>query len=88
MHVINALWRSVDEEFKPDIVDIKHCGDEVREAIYFAKAQADVKAQKFQEEENKIMSKFRALATSEGEERKQWQLQQNLLHKGECYQSF
>jgi hypothetical protein len=86
--LMNALWRSFDQEFKPDAVDIQRCGDEVREEIYFAKAQADRQHQDLQKKEGKAakqrLGSFMSLSKNKLDKIKEMQLQRDQLESSKC----
>ncbi|RYP63461.1 hypothetical protein DL771_009254 [Monosporascus sp. 5C6A] len=54
MLLMKALWQSFDQEFKPDADDIQRCGDEVKEELVLAKAQADYQDQELQKKEREL----------------------------------
>ncbi|RYP92659.1 hypothetical protein DL770_001172 [Monosporascus sp. CRB-9-2] len=60
MLLMNALWQSFDQEFKPDADDIQRCGDEVKEELALAKAQADHQDQVLQNKEREAASGHRS----------------------------
>ncbi|KAK3294819.1 uncharacterized protein B0H64DRAFT_195872 [Chaetomium fimeti] len=80
----NALWQSFEQEFKSDISTIQRCGDEVREEMVLAKAQADLQDQELQKKEIEAASghrrKLRDMLSRTGNNLdtiKEWQLQQD-----------
>ncbi|RYP24628.1 hypothetical protein DL767_008572 [Monosporascus sp. MG133] len=85
MLLMNALWQSFYQEFKPDADDIQRCGDEVKEELALAKAQADHQDQVLQNKERDaasgLRSKLRAFMSVTKDEIdtvKQLQLQRHL----------
>lgn len=81
----------MDQELKLDIDNVSKCGKQVKEEVSLAKAQADAKDQASQKGEREASSRSRQFLTrfiSESkanvEERKQWQMQQDLRHSRKC----
>ncbi|KAF4332948.1 ankyrin repeat [Fusarium beomiforme] len=81
--LVNALWQSFDQEFKPDVDDIQRCGDEVREEITFAKAQADRQYQELQKKEGETakqrLGSFMSLSRNKLDKIKEMQLQRDQI---------
>jgi hypothetical protein len=93
--LLNALWRSFEEEFKSDISMIQRCGDEVKEEIVLAKARADLQDQELQSKEREAASGYRrklrdVLSRTENnlDTIKEWQLQQDGRRSGKFLHSF
>ncbi|ORY61553.1 uncharacterized protein BCR38DRAFT_373468, partial [Pseudomassariella vexata] len=57
--VIQAFWKSFEQEFRPDKDNIQRCSDDVKTAIDLAKAQADLQDQQLQAQERKEALKTR-----------------------------
>ncbi|RYP43678.1 hypothetical protein DL768_009779 [Monosporascus sp. mg162] len=64
MLLMNALWQSFAQEFKADADDIQRHGDEVKEELALAKAQADRQDQVLQEKERELASGHRRKLSS------------------------
>jgi len=82
--LLNAVWQSPEQEFKPDISNLQRCGDEVREEIGLAKARADFQDQELQRKEIEAASgyrhKLKRILSQTGDNldtMKEWQLQQD-----------
>ncbi|KAJ2896038.1 hypothetical protein MKZ38_005923 [Zalerion maritima] len=55
----SSFWQSFDQEFKPDVEDVKRWANEVREEIALAKAQADYQDQELGKKEREDASSHR-----------------------------
>ncbi|KAH7113921.1 hypothetical protein B0J13DRAFT_460468, partial [Dactylonectria estremocensis] len=56
---LNSLWQSFEQEFRPDMDDIRRCSSNVKEELLLAKAQADYQDQQLQGVERKEASDYR-----------------------------
>lgn len=89
-----AFYQSFDQEFKPDVNDIKRLGNEVKNEIVLAKAQADRQDQELQEKERAAASKQRSRlrkfipnVENELDTIKKLQVQQSMLRSSEYFAS-
>jgi hypothetical protein len=57
--LLNSLWQSFEQEFRPDMDDIRRCSSNVKEELLLAKAQADYQDQQLQGVERKEASDHR-----------------------------
>jgi hypothetical protein len=82
------MLRSFDEEFKSDMEDVRKCSNHVKEAINFAKAQADAKEHDLQARErhealqgrNMVSHLFKKTNDYQHESRA-WQLESEVRQK-------
>jgi Skp family chaperone for outer membrane proteins len=58
--LLNAFWQSFEQEFKPDMEEIQKSGEEVKEEIAFAQAQADRLDRELQDKERAAASRQRS----------------------------
>ncbi|KAI3326133.1 ankyrin repeat-containing domain protein [Xylariaceae sp. AK1471] len=57
--VLQAFYKSFDQEFQPDTDDLRRCSDSVKDAINLAKAHVDAQEQKLQAQERAAASEGR-----------------------------
>lgn len=90
----NAFCQSFDQEFKPDVDNIKKLGKEVKDEIALAKAYADRQDQELQEKERAAQSrqrsrvkKFIPKVENELDKIKELQLQQSTRRSSQYFPS-
>ncbi|KAI0439897.1 hypothetical protein F4803DRAFT_529395 [Xylaria telfairii] len=85
--VLQAFYKSFEQEFQPDVDDIQRCSDSVKDAIYLAKAHVDAQEQTLQTNERAAASKHRDLLEvvlkRRSHDRKQQLLEEFCSHRPE-----
>ena len=83
--VLNALWRSLEDELKPETSKIYELSQDVEQQILLAKFESDLQEQRLQQKERQASSDHRNRFTSflsrsekEQDDFREWQLQQDL----------
>ncbi|RYP41874.1 hypothetical protein DL767_000703 [Monosporascus sp. MG133] len=83
-HIIRAVWKSSEQEFKSDMDTIQGYSDDVKDAIALAKAQADAQDQQLQAQERKEasasrrnLSTFFSRHDSQVDQIRKWQIEKD-----------
>ncbi|KAI0451730.1 ankyrin repeat-containing domain protein [Xylaria acuta] len=85
--VLQAFYRSFEQEFQPDVDDIRRCSDSVKDAINLAGAHIDAQERKLQAKERTAAFKHRGLLKTvlkkQSHDRKQQLLEAFCSHRPE-----